>query len=378
MAWGIIEQQSMIEEAAHLDARRRALLDMYASGEEQIYPPERNLTTSYYLSPDESVVLVGCSNNPWLSQEVASIMGYQLAGTEAARHPNSEVRVRIPFNICDKRMIVMASPGGKEVNNEMIEAIGIGDAAKRNFGVKRQLVLTKLLCDRQERQSFGEREPILAASMVRMFEEIGHYDMAMSFDVHQEAVMGVATVPWDRMYVTPLLAERIAQWNLPRPMIISPDAGFVKGAYHYASTLGVPYSNINKYRDPVTGEVMMDGVNADVEGFDCVIVDDVISSGTTMIEGAQVLLRNGANSVSIAAAHGEFAKSGRVKLYESPLIQRIATTNTLPQYPELLAALGMNDKIEIVSVAPLLAKALQVRLAGGSIKRDVYNHIRKK
>ncbi len=373
MAWGILEHESQALEIANLEKRRQDLLDLYSSGSELIHPPERKLATSYYISPDESTVLVGCSNNPWLSKEVAELMGYQLAGTEPARHPNSEVRVRIPFSISEKNMVIIASPGGREVNNEIMEAVGIGDAASRNFGIKRQIVLSKVPYDRQERQSFEEREPILAATVIRMLEEIGEYERAMSFDMHNEGIMGVATFGWDRMYATPLLAERIKRWDLDNPKIISPDAGFVKGAYHYAAALGCPYTNINKYRDPVTGEVSMNGVNGDVAGFDCVIVDDVISSGTTMIEGAQLLIQHGAKSVSLAAAHGEFANSGRFKLYNSDIIRHIAVTNSLPQYPELLAALGMDDKIEVVSIAPYMARGIQIRLQNGSIKREIYN-----
>ena len=368
MAWGEIDQ------IGRLQARHAELLDHEKIGAEFIFPPERKLQTSYYLSPDEGVVLVGCSNNPWLSREIAGHLNFRLVEQEDGRHPNHEDRVRIPFNICDKRVVVVASPGGHEVNNELIEAMAIGDAATRNFGVQRQIVLSKFPYDRQERQSFGEREPIMSADVIRILTEIARYERIMSLDVHQEAIMGTATVPWDRMYVTPLLAERIQAWGLPNPKIVSPDAGFVKGAYHYASFLKAPYTNINKYRDPVTGEVTMNGVSDEVAGFNCVIVDDVISSGTTMITAAELLLERGAQSVSIAAAHGEFAKSGRGKLYESPAIQHILTTNTLPQYPEHLAALGMNDKFEIVSVGRLLAEAIRVRLNGGSIKNDIYKN----
>jgi ribose-phosphate pyrophosphokinase len=172
------------------------------------------------------------------------------------------------------------------------------------------------------------------------------------------------------MYVTPLMSERIRAWNLPNLKIVAPDAGFVKGAFHYATNLGVHYANINKYRDPITGKTTMTGINGSVLGMNCVIVDDVISSGGTMDQAAELLIKEGgAESVSIAAAHGEFANNGRERLVNSPNITRILTTNSLPQYPDVLAATGMDKKIEVVSVASLLAQGIRSRMKGAERPR---------
>ena len=342
-------------------------LEMLANmhSREFLESPEKPPAISSCVSQDERTVLIGGSYHPDLVDEVAGLLDFNFIERVPSLHPNHESRIRIPFDISGRGIVTLISPGGLHVNDQIIEAMLIGDAAKRNHGKRRQLVASKWPYDRQERQSFGEREPIAASDIINLLTRIGKYKRIMGLDLHTEGIMGATSNPWDRNYVTQLMAERIKSWNLANLKIVAPDAGFVKGAFHYATKLEVDYANINKYRDPKTGITSMNGINGDVEGTNCVIVDDVISSGLTMIEAAQRLIEEGgALSVSVAAAHGEFANDGRRRLVESPYISHILTTNSLPQYPDVLAATGMDKKIEVVSVAPLLAEGIRGRMKG--------------
>ncbi|MCX7996538.1 MAG: ribose-phosphate diphosphokinase [Patescibacteria group bacterium] len=305
-----------------------------------------------------------------LTRSIAGLLQMEYAGSHKAAHTNGEAQFRVPVNMRERDVMMVVSPSGRDVNRHIMEMILLADAAKRSSarfnGVT--AILTNYAYGRQERQSDGEREPISAAVVAQLLAEVG-VDRLITIDLHTDAVTGSIRRPWDKLYATKLLAETVITWGLQNPFVVAPDAGAMKRAKKFGMINNWSYDNLDKIRDQrAEGVVHMQETPRDFTGLDVVIVDDIISTGGTMAGVAKMLKRRGAQTVSLVATHGEFAGCGLELLYGNPAIDRILVTDTIPQPVRLWENLGMNNKIQVVSVAPLIAEAIQRLKTGGSIR----------
>ncbi|MEN9327828.1 MAG: hypothetical protein RI947_636 [Candidatus Parcubacteria bacterium] len=311
---------------------------------------------------DDELVLLSGSSNRKLGHAIAGHLGMDIQ-EPVSQFADGEKRVRITHNLRN-RDVAIVQPIYDDAH--IIELILMADAARKASGDKITAVIPHFGYQRQDKKD-NPRVPISAALMARIYEEAG-IDHIITMDLHNEAIEGAFAGPWDNLYASNILIPAIQAWNLDNPMFVSPDAGSVKRTQAYANRARVRMASVYKDRDySQHDKAAALGLMGDVEGMDCVIIDDLISTGLSMKLAALMLLeQGGARSVSAAATHGVFPPGARMSLYNSP-IERILITDTIPQSP----VLQMTGKFQVESVAPMLADAIRMNQRGQSLSEKL-------
>jgi ribose-phosphate pyrophosphokinase len=176
----------------------------------------------------------------------------------------------------------------------------------------------------------------------------------MSVDLHTPQIQGFFDGPVDHLWALPLLADHIAAtFGTENLTVVSPDSGRVRVADIWADRLGTPLAIVHKRRDPDRpNQVQVNEIVGGVEGRDCLLVDDMIDTGGTILAAAKALKANGAKRVIVAATHGVFSHPA-VERLSDPVIDSVVVTNTLPITPDKEFA-----TLTVLSIAPLIAKAI--------------------
>jgi ribose-phosphate pyrophosphokinase len=202
---------------------------------------------------------------------------------------------------------------------------------------------------RHERKT-SPREPI-AAKLLANFITLAGADRVLLLDLHAEAIEGFFDVPTDHLTANRIMAEHLRSRNLPNLTVVAPDAGGAKRAEAVANLLGAPIVFVYKRRpDDEQTEILQ--VAGDVAGRDCVVVEDIISTGGTMSDVARALHKQGANRVLIAATHGVLT-GGAIDKLRDARVEEVVVTDSVRLPPEKRVA-----PIRVLSVAPLLAEAI--------------------
>ncbi len=215
---------------------------------------------------------------------------------------------------------------------------------------------------RQDKKHRG-REPISARLVADLFQTAGA-DRLMAVDLHTAQIQGFFDGPVDHLFALPLLAEYVAETVEDRSLItvVSPDAGRVRVAERWTDRLGAPLAIIHKRRDPdVPNEAKVQEVVGEVEGRICVLVDDMIDTGGTIVKAAEALFDNGAADVIVAATHAVLSGPA-VERFKNSRISEVVVTNTLPIPDE-----RRFDKLTVLSIAPLIARAIREVFDDGSV-----------
>jgi ribose-phosphate pyrophosphokinase len=235
------------------------------------------------------------------------------------------------------------------------------DALKRASAKRITVIVPFYGYARQDKKHRG-REPISARLIADLFKTAGA-DRLMTVDLHTSQIQGFFDGPVDHLFAMPLLAKHVAS-RVPREdiTVVSPDAGRVRVAERWTDILGAPLAIIHKRRDPdIPNQVRVFEVVGDVRGRVCVLVDDMIDTGGTIVKAAETLFENGAKDVIVAATHGILSDPARERLQESR-ISEVIVTNTLP-----IPAEHQFDKLTVLSIAPILAKAITEVFTDGSV-----------
>ncbi|MCA9877787.1 MAG: ribose-phosphate diphosphokinase, partial [Thermomicrobiales bacterium] len=235
------------------------------------------------------------------------------------------------------------------VNHHLMELLLIIDALRRASAARITAVIPYFAYAKQEKKTSG-REPISAKLVANLLTTAGA-DRILTMDLHSPAIEGFFDIPVDHLRAAPILSRHINRQKLDDLVIVSPDAGGVARAEDLRGRTGGSLAIISK-RHPgpdVTEALEMVG---NVAGKPAVLVDDMISTGGTLVVAAELLQERGAGEILAAATHGMFAAEGLELIDKSP-IERLFVTDTLP-----LPQDGPTEKIEMVSVAPLLAEAI--------------------
>jgi ribose-phosphate pyrophosphokinase len=187
----------------------------------------------------------------------------------------------------------------------------------------------------------------------------------MTVDLHTSQIQGFFDGPVDHLFALPLLSARVSEGvERDRITVVSPDAGRVRVAERWTDVLGAPLAIIHKRRDPdVPNHVRVFEVVGDVKDRVCVVVDDMIDTGGTIVKASETLFENGAADVIVAATHGILSPPARERLQESR-ISEVIVTDTLPIPEE-----HRFDKLTVMSIAPILAKAIHEVFTDGSVTR---------
>ena len=235
------------------------------------------------------------------------------------------------------------------------------DALKRASAKRITVIVPFYGYARQDKKHRG-REPISARLMADLFKAAGA-DRLMTVDLHTSQIQGFFDGPVDHLFALPLLAEHVAsRVSTDQITVVSPDAGRVRVAERWTDVLGAPLAIIHKRRDPdVPNQVRVFEVVGDVKDRVCVVVDDMIDTGGTIVKAAETLFENGAKDVIVAATHGILSDPARDRLQQSQ-ISEVVVTDTLPIPPE-----RQFDKLTVLSIAPILATAINEVFTDGSV-----------
>ncbi|MDX6200491.1 MAG: ribose-phosphate pyrophosphokinae [Actinomycetota bacterium] len=297
---------------------------------------------------------------PELAAEVGVELGVAPVPTAAYEFANGEIFVRFEESVrgCDAFVLQShATP----INTWIMEQLLMVDALKRASAKRITVVMPFYPYARQDKKHRG-REPISARLIADLFQTAGA-DRLMSVDLHTAQIQGFFDGPVDHLFALPLLADHVQEkWGNQDLVVVSPDAGRVRVAERWTDRLGCGLAIIHKRRDPnVPNEVKVGEVVGAVDGKTCILVDDMIDTGGTIIKAADLLFENGAADVIVTATHGVLSGPAVDRLKNSR-ISEVVITNTLP-----IDSDRRFDKLTVLSIAPLIARAISEVFEDGSV-----------
>ena len=309
----------------------------------------------------KSLILITGRGYPALADEIAAALGVELTGTSAYDFANGEIYVRYEDSVRGSDAFVIQSHTAP-INTWVMETLIMIDALKR-ASAKRITVVTPFYpYSRQDKKHRG-REPISARLIADMFKTAGA-DRIMSVDLHTAQIQGFFDGPVDHLFALPLLADYVEEkYAGAKFTVVSPDSGRLRVAERWTDRLGgCPLAFIHKTRDPLKpNEVVAHRVVGEVAGRSCILVDDMIDTGSTIVSAARQLKDAGAADVIIVATHGILSGPATDRLKNAPL-NEIVLTNTLPIPSE-----KQIDGMTVLSIAPLIARAIREVFEDGSV-----------
>lgn len=312
-------------------------------------------------SGQKKLMLISGRAYPDLTQEIADNLQIEITPTAAFDFANGEMFVRFLESVRGSDAFVVQSHTAP-INQWIMEHLIMVDALKRASARRITVVAPFFGYARQDKKHRG-REPISARLMADLFKTAGA-DRIIAVDLHTAQIQGFFDGPVDHLFAMDLLAGHIeGKLNLSQVTVVAPDAGRVRLIERWSDRLGgVPMAIIHKKRDPeVANEVKVFDVVGEVEGRTCVVVDDMIDTGGTIVKAAEALFEHGAERVVVAATHGVLSGPAVDRLKNSQ-VSEVVLTNTLPIPEE-----KQFDKMTILSIAPLIAQAIHEVFSDGSV-----------
>ncbi len=299
-------------------------------------------------SPWGELKLVCGTANPELADLIAGHIGVPVTDSRLRRFPDGEIDVKIQDSMRGHDVFVI-QPTCQPVNEHLMELFILLDALRRASAGRVTAVVPYYGYARKERKS-QPREPI-SAKLVANIITLAGADRLLLLDLHAEAIEGFFDVPTDHLTANKILAEHLRTLNLENLTVVAPDAGGAKRAEAIAILLGAPLVFGYKRRTGDTQTEVLE-VAGEVSGRDCVVVEDIISTGGTVTALAHALRGLGAHRVLIAATHGLLTDGAMDRLRAAP-IDAVIVTNSVPVPPE-----KRGHPLTVLSVAPLLAEAI--------------------
>ncbi|ARJ04819.1 ribose-phosphate diphosphokinase [Humibacter sp. BT305] len=311
-------------------------------------------------SGEKSLVLVSGRAHPELAAAIASELGTDLVDTEARTFANGELYIRYGESVRGADAFVIQSHTAP-INEWLMEQLIMVDALKRASAKRITVVAPFYPYARQDKKGRG-REPISARLVADLFLAAGA-NRIMSVDLHAAQIQGFFDGPVDHLFAMPVLLGHMRKSLDPSTLtVVSPDMGRVRVADIWSDKLGAPLAIIHKRRDPrVPNQVSVHEIVGDVNGRVCLLVDDLIDTGRTIVAAAEALKKNGAIGVVVAATHAVFSDPATTIL-QSEFIDSVVVTDTLPLPEE-----KRWDRLTILPIAPLIARAINEVFEDGSV-----------
>ncbi|SCL18621.1 ribose-phosphate pyrophosphokinase [Micromonospora rhizosphaerae] len=309
----------------------------------------------------KSLMLFSGRGFPELAKEIGEVLGVAPTPTSAYEFANGELFVRYKDSVRGSDAFVVQSVT-HGVNKWVMETLIMIDALKRGSAKRITVVLPYYPYSRQDKKHRG-REPISARLVADLLKTAGA-NRILTVDLHTAQIQGFFNGPVDHLFAMDTLAEYVEHRYAGRPMtVVAPDSGRVRVAERWTDRLGgCPLAFIHKTRDPMKpNQVVANRVVGEVEGRVCLVVDDMIDTGGTITKAADILKEAGAAEIVVAATHALMSDPATERLKNSP-ISEVVVTNTLPLPPE-----KQLDKITVLSIAPLLARAIREVFDDGSV-----------
>lgn len=286
--------------------------------------------------------------NPALAKEICDYLGLPLGEAFVGRFNNGEVQIMIDESVRGKDVFII-QPTSYPVNDNLMELMVMADALKRASARHITAVVPYYGYARQDRKTRG-REPITAKLVANLMQTSG-ITRLVTIDLHAGQIQGFFDVPVDHLYGASILAKYINEKDLEDVIVVSPDLGGVTRARDLADRIGAPIAIIEKKR-PEPGVAKVMNLIGDVKGKNCIIVDDIVDTAGSLVEGAKALEAFGAKSVMAAVTHAVLTDPASERIANSN-IKELIVTNTMP-LPENCKL----DNVTQLSVAPLLGEAI--------------------
>ena len=285
--------------------------------------------------------------HPKLAADICAHMGVPLGDRTLEPFPDGEINLKVE---CDVRGadVFVVQPTCPPVHQNLFELLSFGDCLRRASADRITAVIPYYGYARKDRKDEG-RVPINAKLVANLLVAAG-YSRVVSVDLHAAQIQGFFDIPVDHLYARPVIIERVRELGADKPIIVSPDVGGVKLARAYAKDLECDLAIIDKRR--ISGDTtVIEHIIGDVKGRDVVLVDDMVSTGGSIVDAARIVKDKGANSVFIVATHAVLAGKAVERLNNAE-VEKILFADTIP-LPEAHVA-----RLETVSIAQLLARAI--------------------
>ena len=294
-------------------------------------------------------LVTGNSNRP-LAQAVASYLELPLTDCTVKRFADNEVYVEIHENVRGEDVFILQSTS-YPANDNLMELLIIVDALRRSSARRITAVLPYFGYARQDRRATG-RTPISAKLVANLIVEAG-VNRVITLDLHAAQIQGFFDIPTDNLYAAPIITRDILDnYKLENTMIVSPDVGGVARARAVAQRLGTDLAIVDKRR-PRAGVSEVMNIIGDVSGQACILIDDIVDSGGTLVNAAEALLKAGAKEVSAYITHGVLSGAASERIAGSKLKELVVTDSIVDTEATKLAA-----HIRRMNIAPLIGEAI--------------------
>lgn len=303
---------------------------------------------SDFMTERRMMVFAG-SSHAKLAEGIAEHLGVELGNVKLSRFANGEIYVRYLESVRGADVFIVQSMC-EPVNDTLMELLIMIDAAKRASARTITAVISHYGYARQDKKS-AAREPITARLVADLLTTAG-VERVIAMDLHQGQIQGFFDLPVNHLTALPILEDYFESLDLEDVVVVSPDVGRVKVAKKFADMLGAGLAILHKGR-PNHNVAEITHVIGEVEGKTCIVIDDMIDTAGSVVEGAKSLMNAGANEVHVCATHGLFSPPAYERIETAPVAE-VVVTNTLPVPPE-----RQTGKLRVLSVAPLFAHAIQ-------------------
>jgi ribose-phosphate pyrophosphokinase len=313
------------------------------------------------VTPKKNLMLFSGRAHPELAEQVAKHLDVSVTPQSAFSFANGEIFVRFEESVRGSDAFVIQAHAAP-INDQIMEQLIMVDALKRASAKRITVVMPFWGYSRQDKKHRG-REPISARLIADMFKTAGA-NRIMTIDLHTAQIQGFFDGPVDHLFALPVLAEHVRRTYPDRPLtVVSPDSGRVRLAERWSNTLGATsLAFVHKTRDPrKPNEAVANRVVGEIEGRMCVVIDDMIDTGGTVSKTVEILLRDGASDVVVAATHGILSDAAPRKLADCGACE-VIFTDTLPIPDE-----KRFPQMTVLPIAPLLAEAIQQVFEDGSV-----------
>lgn len=299
------------------------------------------------MGNDFELKVLSGSGHPQLAEDVCRHLGISVVKMRRDRFPDGEIDVKIEEDMrgCD---VFLLQPTSPPVNENLMEMLVILDCLRRASAARITAVIPYFGYARQDRKAEG-RVPITAKLVANLIVTSGA-NRILTIDLHAAQIQGFFDIPVDELLGYTVLVPYISDLNKKNLCVMSPDVGGTRLARNYSRRLGCDMVVLDKRR--LSGEeTIVYNLIGSVEGKNVVLVDDMIATGGTVVDGARVAMERGARSVIVCATHGVFASNALERL-EKTSIEQIVVTDTILQRSN-------SEKLKVLSVAPMLADAIR-------------------
>lgn len=297
-------------------------------------------------------VFSGNANRP-LAEEICRYLGIEPGKANTTRFPDGEFNFQILENVRGSDVFIVQSTC-PPVDNNLMELLIMLDAFRRSSADRITAVMPYYGYARGDKKD--KPRIAITAKLVANLVTVAGADRVLSVDMHAQQIQGFFDIPFDHLFAAPVMVEYFQHHPPENLVVVSPDPGGAERARAYAKRLNADFAIVDKRRDktrPGHAEAEIMNVIGEVEGRNCLIVDDMVDTAGTLTKVAEALSRHGATKVYASCVHPVLSGTAIERIEKSPL-EKIVVTNTMPA-----DRIRGNDLFEILSVAPLIAEAIK-------------------